>query len=477
MRTAGTTGQIRAVRAAMALLLAAVCLPASAAGVLVGPPASAVMDRIRNHEAALVLFQFSAVVDGKQTAGIRGGDSNRQLRFYIARLDDLDAPKQVTPAAPSEAAGNDGWRYLVLSPGTYYLLVLPPGVEQNPPAVAYDAGSGRYGRLTHYEFKPGRGGFFSPELGVFVFRKSRPADFQELQGFWFQVPGDVQLVYLGSAAVTCKGGRGLFGSLIDNCSDYEFTLDEQAGRDAATSLLPGFDVAPRALVPYGKPRAGVSVPQVSALALTSRASSELATAFTGAELTPSPAIFGTDKVFALFNLLSTSGRVLGRAAEERRAEQRAADIQPCIDRLAETVAGAPLAAKFASVLAAGSSPGVAGQDASHRLVVSLPILRLRQSGQPQDLALELGMEVRLEDVASGRLDYYSLLLYGPDLPNQNPHARLSPLYTRIVPERAPTHLTAEWCGDGGPALLEGEIAAGLKHLATQVAQDLETPRR
>ena len=470
-------GVIRAPRAVVALLSAATWLGAWSAGVSAGPPAPAVMDRVRNHEAALVLLQFSAVVDGKQTAGIRGGDSNRQLRFYLARLDDLDAPKQVTPAAPSEAAGNEGWRYLVLPPGAYYLLVMPPGVDQNPPAVAYDTGSGRYGRLTHYEFKPGRGGFFSPELRVFVFRDSRPADFQELEGFWFQVPGDAQLVYLGSATVNCKGGRGLFGSLIDNCSDYALTLDAQAGRDVAASLLPGLDVAPLALVPYGKPRAGVSVPQVSTLAVTSRTSSGLAPAFTGAELTPSLTIFGTDKVFVLFNLLSAGGRALGRAAEEQRAEQRAADIQPCIDRLAEAITGAPPAAEFASILAAGSSTGVAGQDAGHRLAVSVPILRLRQSGQPQDLALELGMEVRLEDTQSGRLDYYSLLLYGPDVPSQNPHARLSPLYMRIVSERAPTHPKAEWCGDGGPALLTAEIAAGLKHVAAQVALDLETPRR
>ena len=476
MRTGGTTGRIRAVPAAMALLLATVCLPASGAGVSVGPPAPAVVDRIRSREVALVLFQFSAVVDGKQTAGLRGGDTNRQPRFYLARLEDLDAPKQITPAAPSEAAGKEGWRYLVLPPGTYYLLVLPPGVEQNPPAVAYDAGSGRYGRLTHYEFKPGRGGFYAPELGVFVFRQSRPADFKELEGFWFEVPRDTPVVYLGSAAVTCTGGRGLFGSLIDNCSDYELTLDAQAARDAAASLLPGADVVPLALAPYGKPRTGVSVAQVSKLAVTSRASSELATAFTGAELTPATEIYGTDKAFALFNLLSAGGRALGRAAEERRAEQRAADIQPCIDRLAETIASAPPAAGFASVLAAGSSADGAEQDASHRLVVSVPILRLRQSGQPQDLALELGMEVGLEDVASGRLDYYSLLLYAPDLPKQNPHVRLSPLYARLVQERAPTHPVAEWCGDGGPALLTTEIAAALKQVAAQITQDLEMAR-
>jgi len=469
-------GAIRAASAVVASLLATAWLPASGAGVAVGPPAPAVMDRIRNHQAALVLFQFSAVVDGKQTAGLRGADSNMQLRFYVARLEALDAPKQVTPAAPSEAAGNAGWRYLVLSPGTYYLLVMPPGVEQNPPAVAYDTGSGRYGRLTHYEFKPARGGFYSPELRAFVFRDSRPADFQELQGFWFQVPGDAQLVYLGSATVACKGGRGLFGSLIDNCGDYALTLDAQGGRDAAASLLPGLDFTPLALVPYGKPRAGVSVPQVSALAVTLRASSGLASAFTGAELTPSLTIFGTDKVLVLFNLLSTGGRALGRAAEEQRAEQRAADIQACIDRLAETITAAPPAAEFASVLAAGSA-GVAGQDAGHRLAVSVPILRLRQSGQPQNLALELGMEVRLEDAQSGRLDYYSLLLYAPDVPSQNPHTRLSPLYTQIVSERAPTHPTAEWCGGGGPALLRAEIAAGLQHIAAQVTLDLETPRR
>lgn len=469
------------------IAILATCLPALASPVSPKPPTTTEMERVRAHEASVVLLQANLAIDGKRISPARGYDANKLPRFYVARLDDLEAPKQVSPASLSQAAANDGWRYFVLSPGIYYLLILPPGVEQNPPAVAYSTSDGRYGRLTRYEFTPGRGGFYSPELAAYVFSQSPPPDFVALRGFWFQVPADGQVVYLGSLSLACKGGRGLFGSLIDSCGDFEFASDERAAQQLVASSLSGLSLETLALVPYGEPRAGLRVPGLDKATVTARAPPGIAAAFTGAELAPWGVIHGTGQVIGLFNLLAIGGQLVGQASDEHRAQAQAAEFQPCIDRLSAIVAGRDLAVDFSSAFASALRSHAATQDrasehpaqppesddvSNYRMTTALQILRLRESGQGHELALELGLDVRLEAADTGRLDYYTLLLYAPELPAQNPHTPRSPLYSRFIAERAGSRPASEWCDAGGAALLNDEITVALAQIATQVAQDL-----
>jgi hypothetical protein len=452
------------------------------------PPTAAELERVRAHEATVVLFQVNVDISGKRVSPTHVYDTNKLARFYLARLDDLEAPKLVSPGSPSEAAANEGWRSLVLGPGVYYLLILPPGVEQNPPAVAYSVSDGRYGRLTRYEFTPGRSGFWSPELGGFVFGQSPPPDFEALQGYWFQVPEKSEVVYLGSLSVACKGGRGLFGGLIDSCGDFEFTSDEPAARELVASSLSGLNVEALALVPYGKPRTGLRVPELDHATVTAQSPSGVAAAFTGAELAPWGVVSGTGQATGLYNLLVISGHLLGQASAEHRAQARAAEMQPCIDRLSATVASRNLTTDFSSALSNALRPPPATQDSvsepsvqahesdsasNDRMTISLRILQLKESDRGNDLALELGLDVRLAAADTGRLDYYALLLYAPALPAQNPHTPRSPLYSRLIAERAKPRPVSEWCEAGGPALLDDDISVALKQIATQIAHDFE----
>jgi hypothetical protein len=322
-----------------------------------------------------------------------------------------------------------------------------------------------------------------------VFGQSPPPDFEALQGYWFQVPATSEVVYLGSLAVTCKGGRGLFGGLIDSCGDFEFSSDEPAARELVASSLSGLNVDTLALVPYGKPRTALRVPQLDHATVTAQSPSGVAAAFTGAELGPWGVVSGTGQAFVgLYNLLAISGRLLGQASAEFGAQARAAERQPCIDRLAATVASRDLTTDFSSALSNALRPPPATEDGASeprdqaresdsasddRMTISLRILQLKESGRENDLALELGLEVRLEAADTGRLDYYALLLYAPALPAENPLTRRSPLYSRFIAERAPLRPVSEWCDAGGPALLNDDISVALKQIATQVAQDFE----
>jgi len=154
---------------------------------------------------------------------------------------------------------------MLLPPGTYYLLVLPPGMEQNPPAVTFHVPSARFGRLAQYKFEPGRGGFWSPDIMGYIFAGTPPQDFHEIPGFWFQVPEGKPVVYIGSLSTACAGGRGLVGSLIDSCSDYDLTLDQKAARSVAAAALPGAEtVEIDSMALYGKARDGVHLRDRSA---------------------------------------------------------------------------------------------------------------------------------------------------------------------------------------------------------------------
>ena len=429
-------------------MLFLVCLPAFAASLPVKPPRPEDLDRVRAHEAAVVLLRVAGTIDGKVIAPGRSSDANRLPRMFVASLDSLDAPKRTRTAALTPASADEGWQYLLLPPGTYFLLVLPPGVEQNPPAVAYSVAAGRYGRLTDYALKQGRGGFWSGDLGGFVFAQSQPPDFQPLPGFWFEVPHDPGVVYVGSLSTTCKGGRGLFGSLIDSCSDFDLTDESTAAGALAAAALPGL-------------------------------------AFGGARLEASPTLHGVRPAVSLYNLLVTGGQLLHQSSEAQRARAQAAQLQPCLEGLSSSIAGYDAAAAFASALVAAPGPsretataaGVAtaaeAASAHRRWSVALPILRLRDAGAPDSLVLELALAVRLENLDTARLEAYALMVSGPEPPAQDPHSPASPLYMRLVPERAEPRPLDEWCGAGGGALLHAEIERAMKNIAAQLVRDLE----
>lgn len=460
------------------------CVPS----VTVRPPTAAEIERAKADRLAIVLFQVMASIDGKPVSPLGPGDSNNPVRIYLASLEEHEAPKRMSLSAPSEKAAAEGWQYLVLPPGVYYLLVLPPGVEQNPPAVAYAARYGRFGRLTEYAFVPGRGGFWAPELMAYVLADAPPADFRALHGFWFEVPQNRQIVYLGSLSVQCTGGRGLLGSLIDTCEDFAFRSDVQAAESVAAASFAGLAVESLPLVPYGEPRAGTRLRALGGIDVLADAPMQMAAAFTGAELGPWGVIPGSGRAVAVYNLLQIGLESAERIMAEKRAQEHLAAAQPCIDRLARAAEAFDYASVFAPALGdAARSLGVAlelhdrshaaasGQDARtpYRLTTALPMLSLREAEAPQQLALELALEVRLEAAQSGGVRYYSMLRYAPALPIQSPLTPRSPLYAQFVPQRARSHPESEWCGVDGPAMLAQEISVALKRIAEQVARDLD----
>lgn len=101
-------------------------------GVSAQPLPTADLDRVKAGQLAAVMFQIKTSINGKVVSPRDTGDSNRSTRLYLANLSERNPPQLISANFPSKAAAAEGWRQLLLPPGTYYLLVLPPGVEQNP---------------------------------------------------------------------------------------------------------------------------------------------------------------------------------------------------------------------------------------------------------------------------------------------------------------------------------------------------------
>jgi hypothetical protein len=440
--------------------------------------------------AATVLMQIRTTIDGKDVSGGRASDSNKTVRIYLARIGESKAPERIVATAPTRAAANDGWRQMQLLPGSYYLLVLPPGMEQNPPAVVLHLPSARFGRLTQYKFIPGRGGFWASELGGFALAGEAPAEFRALTGLWFDVPEGRPNIYVGTLSAACTGGRGLFGSLIDSCSDYEISVNPKAQELASNMLALAEPVAIATLAPYGNPLDGVALRDRGPMTLAMSSASPLVAAFHGALLAPWGMLHGTDRDIGLFNLLAVAAAGAADAANRLKAEKLSAQMQPCLQQLSAVVPAVDYVTPFSAALSEAarargialtlnaapvSAPAASGQAGMPgvRMTISVAMLNLMESVAAGSLSLRLGLRVRLESPEGGHVLYDGLLLYAEGFPPQNPLGQGSRLYERLMPERAQPRPIADWCGDGGTALLQQEISIGLRQIANQVLRDLE----
>lgn len=296
-------------------------------------------------------------------------------------------------------------------------------MEQNPPAVVYSVERGRYGRLTAYAFKQGRG------------------------GFWFDVPADDLVVHVGSLSLACKGGRDLFGSLIDSCNAFtpaeatdtaaQIAAQVAAGRPFATRLLAPYGalrpaaVAP-ALVPSPDPTAP-AVPQALPAMTVGSATVGLAAAKT---------LHGAGPAVNLYNLLAVGGELSRLAAEQRRMREVQAGLQDCLGRLSAAVAllDVPQRLLAAWALLPGGVP--------RRGSATVPLLRLRETAEPGQWALELGVSLKIYPTPEAPEEGHLILVSGP----------------------AAARAVEAWCGERGGATLEAEVDAALGRIAIHAAR-------
>lgn len=175
-------------------------------------PDAAESEAIRAGDKTIVLLRHQSRYDSKPRETL-GTYPMEGFGFEMACLDD---GKPLAPVffstSPSEQARKDGWMVLVLKPGSYYLSLARAGADQNPAATLRLAQLGRWGHLAE---------------------KTMDLD----RTYWFHVPRGSGTVYIGSFSNSCKTGRGLFGNLIDQCTEVTVRDETETARSIASAHL------------------------------------------------------------------------------------------------------------------------------------------------------------------------------------------------------------------------------------------------
>jgi hypothetical protein len=474
----------KGLRHAVALLIGALLFAAHAADSnAVAPMAASPSKPTVN--AASVLLRIDLQV-GEKHVPPRSFWSN-SLRLYLADIDQQEAVHRVRPLEPLPgAAGTQGWISLALAPGTYFLLIVPPGMEQGPPAAAYHLAGARFGRLRTSESRPSPGAVWDFALEGFVYRGAAPPDFEPIEGFLLRVPAEQAIVYAGSLRVACTSGGGLFGNRINECSDTSVADETPAAQSAAKALHGGQGSMHVSLVSrYGHPMApldirgsGLEVIAVAPLPDGGGVDFALGTGQT------TPLLIGPHPGVVVFNLLSLVGREAASAAARSEAQRQMKAWGPCIDGLAQGVRSLDLMALVSSAKSTAlaplrsSAPGPpmpsdAGMVAAPRFDYGLGLnatphyLRLRECSPRGAFCLELAMRIHLRDIAAQRDIFDAVVVYSAVWPPAD--AQQAPYLIAAV-ARAECKTLETWCGPDGLELLRRDAAAGVDAIVSTAVE-------
>ena len=96
---------------------------------------SGALESLSGDAESMVMLRLEASVDGKARNPL---DPLSGFKLLLAPLDGVDTPPRVQKLlSPTRQSRNEGWIHFTLPPGDYFLLAVPPGRDQNPPAVVY----------------------------------------------------------------------------------------------------------------------------------------------------------------------------------------------------------------------------------------------------------------------------------------------------------------------------------------------------
>ncbi len=163
---------------------------------------------------SLVFLRLVEELDGKPRNALTGFGFNG---FHLEAAN-IDKDEKLKPLlvgfSPSTRAKKEGWIYLQMEPGSYYLKVIPPGSAQN-----------------------------------------RPVKYAPNPGFWLQVPENERLIYVGSLSVSCTSRRWLFERFIDSCEAVRIDDESEAAAEILADHVPQESgrIPSRLLQDYDKP--------------------------------------------------------------------------------------------------------------------------------------------------------------------------------------------------------------------------------
>ena len=377
---------------------------------------------------------------------------------YVADMGRGEAPVQVRLLPFGKIPGaDDGWIAMSLPSGSYFLLLQPTGWMLEPPSSGYSPALGTYQRVVREGDTPG---------------------VANLTTFWFTVPEQAALVYVGTVVMKCRGEATTFSAKVKHCDDYAVVQEPDRAAAQASLLLPGrAPPVSGALLPYGTVLP--SATGAASVVLRIDANKGL----TGAAYTPAPDIPGTVVVsndpFTMIvgNLVAAIAEHAIEAHDASRVRQAEEAAAPCVDAVSRRLRDFDLDGALRSAFTAQLGARLQGQvddGTADLLTVSLERLRLRECRERATLCVEIGVRLRLTEATTGAPRLEERLTYSAPYPPGDPFKAGTRLYERLVRPTSRCTALADWCGPYGPQLLEEEIRRGFDTIAAQLARDLLT---
>ncbi|MBK6862412.1 MAG: hypothetical protein IPG91_02025 [Ideonella sp.] len=428
-----------------------------------------------------VLLQLSLTVDGKPR------DALAALKLYSARLDSTDPPVLLSPTVVGAAGGEAAvWVRLALEPGSHFLLVLPPGLDQNPPAVAYHAPSARFGRLVRHGPESLRGATRAAPQSFFVYAAAAPHSFEPLEGFLLRVPPDAASVYGGTLSIACTGGADESHDLIRVCSDISVSdrrteLPSVAPGEAAQQFSP--------VTPYDMPLVALDLRGEGLITGVV----PKAFAVTAANRQPAPApmppyVAAPGPAAAVFNLLMLGGKLGADAANSRAAAAQAEAWRPCLAELATE----PAAEEFGNAVREGAGracrrPGEADRgrgpvptqadqiDFNIAVEFAPQQLQVVACRDAEHFCLEMAMRVAVIDLAGKRQMFDAVILYVNDLTADDPGLVSRRLLQLRADERPVAKTQDAWCGKDRLQQFGTEIGRASEAIVRSALRHMQGP--
>lgn len=465
--------------ALFAAAMVASCLAASR------PAQSRADEAIWADGKSVVLLRLEVTVDGK---GRNALNPLSGFHLLLADLGSTQPPSAVKPLrSPSKAARQAGWVYVSLEPGDYFLLAVPPGRDQNPPAVVYDLESARYGTLTNTSISA-REAFWNAARVEFLLNGPRPADFEEVRGFWFQVPGAGQTLYAGTLSLQCTGFRGVLGRLISHCAPIG-VVDESARAEALLATLPGAQggLASMSLVPYGELAPWVSQSRLVPLTLQATSVTDVDPGAAVPRKSQGVLASGGMAAGGVFTLVVAAAQGVHSVSQRAEADRKNEALAPCMSRLTQRMTELRIAATFEAALAdalrrhgvaggqavpAGAEPAdtVSDSPAGSLLSAHVSNVTLKECRQRDAFCVEVELQARLAQAGTGATLYAATLRHTSADVSTDPAARNEGMASLPASKSSACRAIGDYCdSDEGSALFEAELHQALAALADSVA--------
>ncbi|MFQ5784653.1 MAG: hypothetical protein ACE5H8_07490 [Alphaproteobacteria bacterium] len=236
-----------------AALAVAVLLCGCATSLSTGGPTAEQRRAIESQKAAIVLLRITAAMNGKVMSLTGSTDEPWHcLRVQAVELGATatEAPLVTENRVPTSELGKVGWRYLVLPPGSYRLLI------GSPLTPCGGLGPGGYNVYVRSWWRTRDG-------------SNRPP------GFWLNVPRGQSFLYAGSLHITCSNDWE--ASAATACSG---DLDVADGTDAAGEIAGAHfseygPLTTSLIAHYGDPIDPARLRETQPLALVAKGAEEL----------------------------------------------------------------------------------------------------------------------------------------------------------------------------------------------------------